>query len=490
MDAGIIYDIDKLAITESKSCEVEDCEQYLSLYQYSLTILTQNIRSIYKNVDSFNVFLQRFNYDCDIMVLTECWLTNRLENIPTIPGYSSHSSKINRNQNDGVIIYCKETLHVEIEEPNIYDCNCLIIKIETNTAIIDLYRSHSVKNLDSFHMFLDKTLKGLSSFNNIIITGDINININPGNCEFSTHEYLNLCSFHGLLPGHTLPTHQSGSCLDHMILKTKLPGITLVTNSTITDHHTVILTLNLLLPQLKCSRIKTNLNISKLERDLCNIDFTSIYKSADANTSLDYLIKHLQSAILRNTTESLVSKKFYNLKPWITPGLIRCIRHRDKLHQKAKKYPDNYVLQISYKRYRNFCNNLIKKIKINYDKDELHKAGKNTKQLWKHIKNCTFLSKKHESNSGLLLTTSSPLATANFANNYFAYIGKTLAEKIPKITRYQHTASTRNSNSFVLLNTDELEISRIISGLKDDSATGWDNINNKILKRFKYLVLP
>jgi hypothetical protein len=40
MDVDKIYEIDKLAITQTTSCEVEDCKQYLSLYQNPLTIVT------------------------------------------------------------------------------------------------------------------------------------------------------------------------------------------------------------------------------------------------------------------------------------------------------------------------------------------------------------------------------------------------------------------------------------------------------------------
>jgi hypothetical protein len=490
MDISIISDIDNFSVSESKSCEVEECSQYLSTFHNSLTILTQNIRSVFKNIDSFNVFLHRLNYDCDIIVLTECWLNNRYDNIPGIPGYVTHYSTINHNQNDGVIVYIREPLEVKIEEPNLKDCNGLIVKIGTNSAILALYRSPSFKNLDSFYNSLDQTLHGLRSFKNIILTGDININICPDNYEAGSQDYLNLCSYHGLLLGHSLPTHQSGSCLDHMILKSRSPSMTLVTNSTITDHRTVLLTLDITIHQQKCARTKTKLNLNKLERDLCNIDFSTVYKSADVNTSLEFVIKNVQQAILYNTTTLTLQKKYMNLKPWITPGLIRCVKHRDKLHQKARRYPDNPVIQISYKRYRNFCNDLLKKLKNAYNKNELHSAGNNSKLLWRHVKNVTYLTKKHESNSSLLTISSSPLDSVNCVNKHFANVGKSLAERISMRAYIQPISCTKSLHSFCLISTDEDEIANIILGLKDDSAPGWDNISNKILKRFRHILVP
>lgn len=496
MDGNLITDIDNTLCTVSKSCSVEDCRQYLSDCQNSLTILTQNIRSIYKNIDSFNIFLQRLDFECDIIVLTECWLSNRQDNLPVMPGYCLLYTKINNNQNDGVVVYSKESLKVTVEEPSLNDCmsNCLIIKIGTTTAIIAMYRSPSARNFDSFHSSLNQILQALSSFKNVILTGDININIGSDNCDPGTQDYLNICSYHGYLAAHTLPTHQSGSCLDHMMVKSSLSYITLVTNSTITDHHAVLLTLNLSLPKLNRPQTKTKLNKNKLEIDLCNIDFNPVYNTVDANFALSFLINHVQQAILCNTTVTTVNKKLNNIKPWITPGLVRCIRHRDKLHQSTRRYPENLIIKTTYKRYRNFCNNLLKKLKTNYDKNEISRAGKNSKQLWKHIKNVTYMSKQRESSSSLLLTNPSPILSANHVNNFFVNVGKSLAEQIPK--HYCVEPSSQKSNigcslkSFGLLDTDEEEITRIITGLKDDCAVGWDNISNKILKLFKHILVP
>lgn len=491
MDINLITQIDNSFSPVTKACDVEDCKQHLSDFQNSLTVLTQNIRSIYKNIDSFNIFMHRLNLTCDIIVLTECWLSNSNGNLPLIPGYHSYCSKKSYNQNDGVVVYAKDSLQITVEEPDLEECNCLVIKIGNTTAILAIYRSPSFRNLDPFLYSLNQTCEALTPFKNIILTGDLNINIGSNNCDAGTQNYLNLCSYLGFLPAHTLPTHQSGSCLDHMMIKSSLYYITLVTNSTITDHHAVLLTLDLMPPKPNRTQTKSKLNINKLENDLRNIDFSPIYNTVDANASLSYLIKNVQQAILHNTTIMTNNKKMHNIKPWITPGLIRCIRHRDKLHQRTKRSPDNLILQITYKRYRNFCNNLLKRLKTNYDKDELQKAGNNTKSLWKQIKNVTYLSKQHESISSLLSNDSSPLLSANNVNNFFVNVGKTLAEQIPQSTAIQSPSIQHVSvKSFVMLDPDTYEITRIISGLKDDSAVGWDNISNKVLKRFKHILVP
>lgn len=490
----LIDDLDNLSVSDSKACKIEDCKNLLPHYDKCLTIITQNIRSIYKNFDELKILLYTIAINCDIIVLSECWLSKRSGGLPTLDGYKSICSENILNQNDGLVVYIKNNLNVVIEKPNIHECNCLLIKITNDTAILSIYRPPSL-NVDNFLKSLDLALHDLATYKNIIITGDININIASGRNDSRVHDYLNICSFHGLLPAHTFPTHQSGSCLDHFIIKTSRPSCTLVTNSSITDHHAVLLKLNLSLRKNNCIQSYTKLNIENLTIDIPNIDLAPIYSCADPNISLTYLINALQHVIHKNTSIIRLSSKHKITKPWITQGLLRCIRHRDKLHLKAKKEPDNEIISVTYKRYRNYCNKLLKKLKLEYNKAELEKAGKNSKLVWKFIKNCTFTTKNNEPAMDLLQSQLYPNLVLNNINTFFANVGKTLAGKIAPqqtLSSYKNTIPSLNSRlkSFVLLDTDVNEVVQVITGLKDTSSVGWDNIPTSIIKRFKHFLAP
>ncbi|KAJ8732469.1 hypothetical protein PYW07_015068 [Mythimna separata] len=492
MTNQLIYDLDSFSVSESKVCNVGDCKHLLPSGDKTLTLLTQNIRSINRNLTGFEVLLQDLDVSCDILVLTECWLSKNTTNLPSLDGYYSYRSNININQNDGVVVYIKNNLRTIREEPVFLDSNCLIIKIVPDTVVMAIYRPPS-QNLDRFLDSLDTNLKNLTSFKNIILLGDININIASGKTDTNIHNYLNICSFHGLLPAHYHPTHQSGSCLDHIILKSKNPSTTLVTNSTLTDHQAVLLSLQISSPRNNCMRSCTKINMTNLENDIRCIDLDPVYNSDDVNSSLNYFINSLQSAIKKNTFTKTMPRKYSCIKPWITPGLVRCIRHRDRLHLKLKLTPDDEGLSITYKRYRNFCNNLLKKLKNQYDKNELQKAGKNSKLLWKFVKSYTFRSKKLEPPLDILLSDINPIEAINKTNSFFVNVGKNLAEKTlnsSNISQHNSTTTSSTLNSFVLLDTDVNEVVRIISGLKDVCATGWDGIPNNILKRFKYILAP
>lgn len=62
------------------------------------------------------------------------------------------------------------------------------------------------------------------------------------------------------------------------------------------------------------------------------------------------------------------------------------------LHRQSKFNPD-LGLQTMYNRYRNFCSPILKKVKRNYEKDLIQKAGKDSRKLWNTIKLITNTSK-------------------------------------------------------------------------------------------------
>lgn len=128
MQNKINEELDKVSVSESYLCDVEDTKKYLQDKTSGLTILTQNVRSISKNFDELQVLLHRLKLKCDILILTECWLRcNPI--LPQIDGYNTFSTKINPIQNDGVVIYAQKCMNVAVEEQTFLEGNCLALKL-------------------------------------------------------------------------------------------------------------------------------------------------------------------------------------------------------------------------------------------------------------------------------------------------------------------------------------------------------------------------
>lgn len=197
-----------------------------------------NIRSIGSNFTDLLTLLQRISVSLDVILLTECWLS-KAPFLPSLQGFVSTKSTF-KNQNDGVVAYIRDGLGFDCQLPTINDANCLLLKFSNKIAVLAIYRSPSVRNVDSFVVSLDSVLKTLDSNKDIAIIGDLNINISLQSTDTNADIYLNTAASYGMLPAHTFPTRHD-NCLDHVIIRTNSHAVTLVLDSFVTDHAPTIL---------------------------------------------------------------------------------------------------------------------------------------------------------------------------------------------------------------------------------------------------------
>lgn len=485
----INLELDEIHVAKHITCDIEDVNKHIITKSGTLNLLSQNIRSITCNLPNFMTLLQRSSLSWDILVLSECWLRSG-KCIPPIDKYNFVSTTIHRSQNEGVVIYYKNHLKITHEEPSILDANCLLLKINAHTCIIGIYRPPSQHNITPFINSLDNLLSGLVSYRQVIICGDINIDIAANSSDKRSSEYLNLLASHGMLSGHNVPTHGL-TCLDHMMVKSKLNPICLTIESSITDHDSVALNFNLCSDSNYNNIISHSIDFDGLDADIHGIKIGSLLECSDVNTATDLLVTELTDVIKNNTKTRKIPARQRISKPWITRGLMRCMRNRDNLHKKLKRDPDNEMVKTTYKRYRNFCNNLIKKANRDYEKQEIENAKDNKKQLWDTIKKISGSSKTTD-HSPSLIQGDNPVNDINFVNSYFIDIGKRIAEKTQSSARPRldsHFSPNSNAlDSLVMLPTDEREIFSLIQGLKNKCAVGIDLITTKIVKRYAHIL--
>ena len=425
-DIKLINDIEQINVSKSHVCSPEQINSYINMPGSSMKIIHINIRSINCNFDHLQILLQRIQINMDIIILSECWLS-KCPNVPILAGYVSHTSS-HCNQNDGVVVYVRHDLKCTVETPNFVEANCLIIKYNNIFALVALYRSPSHRNTDKFMEFLDDKLTLLKNYQNIAIIGDMNINIAPDNSDPSYDQYLNTIMSHGLMAAHNLPTRNK-NCLDHVFLKSKNDATTLVLDTYITDHAPVLLNCNLKIKNLSNKHSIKRIDHAACVNELTNLDLSSILLCTDSNDATKLLVNSITKVISNHTSTLVVPNRKRILKPWITPGLLRCMRNRDKLYIKFKKNPENLTIKTSYHRYKKFCNCLLKKIKKEYERNEFNRLKNNPKATWELIKNLGNINKPNYCHD-LILSSTDPLSTANSINKYFSNVGRNLASKI------------------------------------------------------------
>lgn len=500
-----IQELDSLQICEAFKCNIQEIDQYISSSTHNnLIVITQNIRSIYRNFDDLQVTLSQLNYEVDILILTECRLDSNKQ-LPLLNNYTSFQSYSMLNQNDGVVIYIKNQHTAKITELSLTNATGLQIELY-NFVFLAIYRSPSYHYADGFINSLNAHLEKISHFKNIIVIGDININLISTEKE-KTHErrnrlnYLNVLSLHGLLTGHTLSTRED-SCLDHIILKldTSLNFASVaVINTTITDHNLVLVKFSNVYTNTTRRNCKTVVDFEKAYNTLIASDVSLLNIYNDPEIFANSFIGIIKAAIETNSKIITVSSSKRTLKPWITSGALKCIQLRNSMHIKLRKEPNNAILKVTYKRYRNFCSNLIKKLKRNYNSQKINRSANNPKKLWSAINDVTQYKPPKTKNVDLLNIKPQPQESVNYVNNIFVNVGPNLADSIIKQSKPNDqnlkapssgTTSHTHPSSFVLLETNPEEVDGILMSLDSSSATGWDGISIAFLKRARDFVVP
>ncbi|CAH2092847.1 unnamed protein product [Euphydryas editha] len=146
--------------------------------------------------------------------------------------------------------------------------------------------------------------------------GDINIDIKTNSVDSKAPDYLNLLAGHGILPRHEYPT-RGNNCLDHALIKAKYPTNTIIITSSITDHYSVVVELNLIkTPKPKYKSVIHKLNHDKLVSDIESFNFDDILCSMDANWAANRLAGVLSNFVTTNTITITVTRRTRCIKPW------------------------------------------------------------------------------------------------------------------------------------------------------------------------------
>jgi len=244
------------------------------------------------------------------------------------------------------------------------------------------YRSPS-DNIDNFLYFLNNYSTQSSDFKNHIICGDFNIDILKSN-NLKVIKYLNIIagfSFYSCINNVTRQSNTFTSCIDHFFVKIILPiNIhSYVFLSSITDHFSIILSINLNVNPLQYSYCNNNNNkvlividFDKLNLSINNLNWDSILSSNEINNDVANFMNKIDFCIINFTKK--ISRKFnfyyYKLKPWITKGTI------EKMYYQKIKNPHNIKLISKYNKFRslNIAKNRFYHNKIHYNKSNVKKT--------------------------------------------------------------------------------------------------------------------
>ncbi|KAL4705129.1 hypothetical protein ACJJTC_005508 [Scirpophaga incertulas] len=298
----------------------------------------------------------------------------------------------------------------------------------------------------------------------------------------------------GLKQGVHCPTRLK-ACLDHFIVKSACMTETFVFDE-LTDHSPILLMFQ------NCNINKNNnnqsynrrkiVNFEGVKKDLAKETWSTLYSTSDANLAAQTLTTSLQKIIKKNATINMLQKKSLPLKPWITSGIVKSIRKRDKIHKQVKKHSNNIELRQKYIKYRNLLRKLIKKLKYEYYNNQLKMNNGNIKNTWNIIKDfCNIKNNKSPSNE-LLKIKSNTKDSLDYINNFFTSVGPNIASTtLQKLACQENELATKSRsnqlplNSMAVYPTNPREILDVICNLKSKCASGYDDIStSKYMRHF------
>ena len=224
--------------------------------------------------------------------------------------------------------------------------------------------------------------------------------------------------------------------------------------------------------------------------------YNKLDKSVVADVNLNYNI--IECEITKAKNKFMTSKviKFnrqkHKLSSWITHGILRSIRYRDKLYKHLKltnpDSPEYNVLKYNLKMYNTILKRSIRSAKKTYFESCFTNFKKDIKNTWKTIN--AILSRNKSNNAfpslfndaGVTITDAKEIA--NRFNTFFTNIGRNLASNIAYNGNKTHLdyLINKTNNMFTFTPVNVEIVTKTIQNLSAKTSTGPDGFSTKLLK--------
>jgi hypothetical protein len=181
-------------------------------------------------------------------------------------------------------------------------------------------------------------------------------------------------------------------------------------------------------------RDKNKTNIDKFHENLRNIVWSDIPGYNDPQYAYSvFLDKFTNTYNSCFPLKKIKISKHKSRKPWVSKGLLKSIKRKNKLYRKYMNQPCNSN-ENNYKTFKNKLNHLLRIAKRMYYEKQLERVKTNTKNTWK-ILNEVINRKKaiKRSPTDFIVNNrniSNPVEIADHFCEYFTNIGPNLTNNI------------------------------------------------------------
>jgi len=456
----------------------------------------------------------------DCLCIQETWSSEEDTELQ-IPGYRLAHNPNRINRCGGLCIYIKDVYNYKVIHNDFisdyFESQIILIETQTNSkensiVIANIYRPPrtDVTNFTEFNNDFSNLLSALRRYPNVVIAGDFNINLLKYEEKPSFTDYLDNIRSLGYTPSITLPTRiSSSSCtlIDNLFIKitpqtqNTTSGVILTSFS---DHFACFTTTNINTnfkkpPRYIEIRSESDHSVRLIRHDIERAQIMNNLNTnptGDPNTNYNILHNNLQSIINKHITVTTIRFKKHRHKhePWITHGIIKSIKTKDKLLcelRKTNKIHSTILYDFLANKLKHFTQVLKKVIrtaKRMYFTNYFEANKSNMKKTWskinevigkKKIQASTLPSFEH--NNSII---NDPLQIASHFNAYFATIGPKLASSIETnniIHPFQTYLGIPPNSHFTFHEVTEAQVKEIIKDINVKNSFGHDKISTRLL---------
>lgn len=484
-------------VNNQKYYSVEDFNRAFQSGKGLFKALHINCRSIKRKVDDIANFIWSIAIGFDVLVFSETWITYK-EDAPFFPGYSHELLCRNQQKGGGLAIYFKDTLSSELLDKYTVmndDVECITMCVGP-FIVIGVYRPpHGHKK--KFIEFLNVVLSTVRGNTPCIVMGDINIDLCSNDPYAKDFETLLLTyGSTNFIRSPTRITSTSATLLDICASNLSSQNIKSGVFAYDISDHMPIFFLARVTSQIgqktetSFHRIKNSKTREHFFQLVQNIDWTTVYRQENPddayNTFMTLLSTSYDAAFPLQKRSRGRNKKCR--KPWINRDLYRRIKIKNKLYHDFIRSRNTDALA-EYKKYRNVLNSEIRKAKQNYYEKLFESIYNDQRKLWEVINGLTNRNKGCNRTQDLTINGQifSGERLANVMNEHFINAGSFILTD-----EKRDNAPTPDKSplpySIFLAPTDPVEVERLIRKLKNNVASGIDEIGSVELKMVSPLI--
>lgn len=458
-----------------------------------LKIANVNVRSLLPSLNEIKQMISSFKFH--ILGITETWLKNEIDNGQiAIDGYNFF--RMDRDdRGGGVGVYIRADLQATVLDIVRVDRSLeqlwLAVKISNvNYAIGVLYRPPSQSVIDAVDLLEDSVTNVLPISDQIILIGDINIDLlklhnNACNLFYNFLESVNLTQ---IVQKATRITKTSRTLIDIIAVSNKnlvASDVEHIDMHSVSDHQLVVCNMNISVPKGKPKNIKyrdfKHLNIDHFRNDLCNLNWQQILDTNDVNQKVNLLTDNV--LYLFDMHAPFRTVKISKPKaPWLTDVIKLMIKERNNRLSKFKK-TNNPVDWEAYKELRNMVTSAIRQEKKAY-LNFTYQTG-NNKDIWRAISDINIYNKQKKPD------LPDNLKRPDDINSFFINSVKSLITPVNQnlLDTYKGTKYNDQLEQFNFEQVTDADVSKAIMSIKSN-ASGADNITLQMVVLCMPVIVP